>query len=114
MSGRQLALEDIVDLEDEALAETGNIILNSWVATIANLLKRSLKMSLPVVIRGEGRHIFESTGNRTNFVLFLHIKFEISNKEIRGYVALLMDIPSLDELRLLIADFVTNVTRTDG
>jgi chemotaxis protein CheC len=49
--GRQLALEDIVDLEDEALAETGNIILNSWVATIANLLKKNLKMSLPVVIR---------------------------------------------------------------
>ena len=37
--GRQLPLEDIVDLEDEALAETGNIILNSWVATIANLAK---------------------------------------------------------------------------
>ena len=33
--GRQLSLEDIVNLEDEALAETGNIILNSWVATIA-------------------------------------------------------------------------------
>ena len=36
---RELPLEDIVDLEDEALAETGNIILNSWVATIANLLR---------------------------------------------------------------------------
>ena len=47
-----------------------------------------------------------------NLVLFLHIKFEISNKEIRGYVALLMDIPSLDELRLLIADFIKDVTRT--
>jgi chemotaxis protein CheC len=47
--GRQLPLEDIVDLEDEALAETGNIILNSWVATIANLFKRGLKRSLPVV-----------------------------------------------------------------
>jgi chemotaxis protein CheC len=35
--GRQLPLEDIVDLEDEALAETGSTILNSWVATIANL-----------------------------------------------------------------------------
>jgi len=110
--GRHLTLEDIVDLEDEALAETGNIILNSWVATIANLLKRALKMSLPVVVRGEGRHIFESTGNRTSLVLFLHIMFEISNKEIRGYVALLMDIPSLDELRLLIADFIKDVTRT--
>jgi chemotaxis protein CheC len=51
-----------------------------------------------------------STG--ANLVLFLHIKFEISNKEIRGYVALLMDIPSLDELRLLIADFIKDVTRT--
>jgi chemotaxis protein CheC len=37
--GRQLSLEDIVNLEDEVLAETGNIILNSWVATIANLLQ---------------------------------------------------------------------------
>ena len=53
--GRELALEDIVDLEDEALAETGNIILNSWVATIANLLKSALKMSLPIVIRGDSQ-----------------------------------------------------------
>jgi chemotaxis protein CheC len=111
--GRALTLEDIVDLEDEALAETGNIILNSWVATLANLLKRGLKMSLPVVVRGDGRHIFETAGQQqSNLVLFLHIRFEISKKEIRGYVALLMDIPSLDELRLLIADFIKNATAT--
>src|SRR3954447_24978803 len=41
--GRQIPLADILDLEDEALAETGNVILNSWVATIANLLKEKLK-----------------------------------------------------------------------
>ena len=45
MVGRALTLEDIVDLEDEALAETGNIILNSWVATLANLLKRGLEVT---------------------------------------------------------------------
>ena len=48
--------------------------------------------------------------NRDSLVLFLHIKFEISKKEIDGYVALLMDIPSLDGLRSLIADFVNRVT----
>jgi chemotaxis protein CheC len=112
--GRQLPLSDIVDLEDEALAETGNIILNSWVATIANLLKRGLRMSLPIVIRGDSRHVFESVEDRASLILFLHIRFEIRNKEIGGYVALLMDIPSIDELRLLIADFVTRVTKTDG
>jgi chemotaxis protein CheC len=109
--GRQLPLEDIVDLEDEALGETGNIILNNWVATIANLLKSALKMSLPVVIRGDSRKIFQ--GAPSSLVLFLHIKFDIHQKEIRGYVALLMDIPSLDELRSLIADFVRSVTQTD-
>jgi chemotaxis protein CheC len=112
--GRHLSLTDIVDLEDEALAETGNIILNSWVATIANLLKRGLKMSLPVVVRGKGRHMFESVEARENLILFLHIRFEIRNKEIRGYVALLMDIPSMDELRSLIADFIASVTKTNG
>ena len=102
--GRQLPLEDIVDLEDEALAETGNIILNSWVATIANLFKRGLKMSLPVVVRGDSRRMFESIETAGRLVLFLRIRFEVSNREIRGFVALLMDIPSIDELRSLIAD----------
>ena len=109
--GRQLPLEDIVSLEDEALAETGNIILNSWVATIANLLKSGLKMSLPMVIRGDSSQMFRGDESQS-LVLFLHIKFEISRKEIRGYVALLMDIPSVEELRSLIADFISNATNT--
>jgi chemotaxis protein CheC len=112
--GRQLPLEDIVDLEEEALAETGNILLNSWVATIANLLERTLEMSLPVVIRGHGRRIFDVGERHDSLILFLHITFEISKRQIRGYVALLMDIPSMDELRALLAGFVEQVTRTNG
>jgi chemotaxis protein CheC len=109
--GQHLPLEDIGNLEDEALAETGNIILNSWVATIANLLKSGLKMSLPTVVRGDSGQMFRS-GESQNLVLFLQINFEISTKEVRGYVALLMDIPSVEELRSLIADFISNATRT--
>jgi len=109
--GRQLPLEDIGNLEDEALAETGNIILNSWVATIANLLKSTLKMSLPIVVRGDSRQMLRSDESQ-NLVLFLHIKFELRKKEIRGYVALLMDIPSIGELRSLMADFISNSTRS--
>jgi chemotaxis protein CheC len=112
--GKQASVEDIMDIEDESLAETGNIILNSWVATIANLLKRSLKMALPVVIRGAGRDLFQTADVEEPKVLFLHIKFDIHNKEIRGYVALLMDIPSIDELRALIADFVIRSIEKKG
>jgi chemotaxis protein CheC len=109
--GRELPFEDIVNLEDEALSETGNIILNGWVATIANLLKSGLKMSLPVVVRGSSKQLFTSPETANRSVLFLHISFEISKKAIHGYVALLMDIPSIDALRALIADFVSRVTQ---
>ena len=34
--GAEHSLEDVIDLEQEALAETGNIILNACLATIAN------------------------------------------------------------------------------
>jgi chemotaxis protein CheC len=44
-------------------------------------------------------------------VLFLHIRFEISTRNIHGYVALLMDIPSIDSLRSLLADFITDATQ---
>jgi chemotaxis protein CheC len=109
--GRQLPLEDIVDLEDEALAETGNIILNSWVSTLANLLKQKLRMSLPVVFRHDRHQIFENADPRPSVILFLHIKFDTRQHKISGYVALMMDIPSIDELRKVIAEFVTTVSK---
>ena len=108
--GRELPLQDIGSLEDEALAETGNIILNSWIAAIANLLKQSLKISLPIVLRGDSEVMLKSTEEQ-KLVLFLHILFEVSTKEIQGYVALLMDIPSIDVLRALLADLVGRLAR---
>jgi chemotaxis protein CheC len=85
--GATAPLRDIADLEDEALAEIGNVILNGWVSTIANLLKRGLRMSLPAVIRG-GSRLFETGAIAEGLVVFLNIKFEIDREEIRGYVAL--------------------------
>src|ERR1700752_14134 len=58
ITGGGLPLEDIIELEQEALAETGNILRNSCLATIANMLQRSLKMSLPEVLRGNAATFF--------------------------------------------------------
>jgi chemotaxis protein CheC len=65
-----------------------------------------------MVVRGDGKHVFAVGESPRTSVLFLRIRFEISRREIQGYVALLMDIPSIEELRSLVADFVINVTRT--
>ena len=71
--GAEQSLEDIIDLEQEALAETGNIILNACLATIANVLRKTMRMSLPSVIRGDGPRCSNPKVARPddNLVLFL-------------------------------------------
>ena len=84
--GREHSLEDVIDLEQEALAETGNVILNACLATIANVLRRSMRMSLPSVIRGDGATLFEirSSDPDGDLVLFLYIDFTIKSRDVRG------------------------------
>jgi chemotaxis protein CheC len=60
--GDKHSVEDIVALEHEVLAEAGNIILNAFLGTIANVLRQSMRISLPSVIRGTGTRLFEDQG----------------------------------------------------
>lgn len=111
--GSEHSLEDVIDLEQEALAETGNIILNGCLATIANVLHRTMRMSLPMIVRGDGATLFEigSPAVGGDLVLFLYIDFNIKNRNIRGFIALLMDLPSVNALKELVNDFVKGIEK---
>jgi chemotaxis protein CheC len=108
VTGGELPLEDIIELEQEALAETGNIILNGCLATIANMLQRSLRMSLPEIVRGASADLFDLAGvsEGEDVVLFLYIDFSVRARDIRGYIAMLMDLPAMSALKLLIGDLI--------
>lgn len=112
VTGGELPLEDIIELEQEALAETGNIILNGCLATMANMLQRSLKMSLPEILRGEGPEFFDLAPppEAGDVVMFLYIDFAVRKRDIRGYIAMLMDMPSLEAMKGLLAEFIERTT----
>ena len=109
--GPEHSLEDVIDLEQEALAETGNIILNACLGTIANVLRKTMRMSLPAVIRGDGAKMFdvEAAASKGDLVVFLYIDFTIKKRDIRGFIALLMDLPSITALKKLVKDFVVGI-----
>ena len=115
VTGGDLPLEDIIELEHEALAETGNIILNGCLATMANMLQRSLKMSLPEILRGEGPELFDLAPppEAGDVVMFLYINFAVRERDIRGYIAMLMDLPSLAALKRLVGEFIDRVMNDD-
>ncbi|MFC4594942.1 MULTISPECIES: chemotaxis protein CheX [Sphingobium] len=116
VTGGELSAEEVIEMEREALAETGNIILNSCLATMANMLKRSLSMTIPEVLRGDGAMLFEIDENAKaeGLVLFLYIDFAVRQRDIRGYIAMLMDIPSLATLKELLDEFILRIVGEDG
>jgi chemotaxis protein CheC len=111
VTGQIMSPEEASEMEEEALTETANVVLNSCLATLANMLERPLEMSIPLVTRGGGARLFQSglPEGPDSAVLFLYINFAINDRNIRGYLAMLMDLPSLEALRALIRDFIVRV-----
>ena len=93
------------------------MVLYGCLATMANMLQRPLEMSLPAVVRGDGQVLFEladtDADGDVGVVLFLYINFSVSGRDIRGYIAMLMDLPSIDALRVLIAEFLERIVGDD-
>lgn len=116
VTGESLSAADLAEMEREALTETGNVILNSCLATIANMLKRSLAMTIPEVLHGNSATLFEidNADDKDGLVLFLYIDFAVRKRDIRGYIAMIMDIPSLEKLKELLDEFITRVVGDDA
>lgn len=110
--GDEVVAADVISLKEEALSETGNVILNGCLGTIANMLNQSLQMSLPRVLYGDGKVLFDVNAGvvTEGLVLFLYINFSVKDRNIRGYIAMIMDLPSLSILKDLLGDFIARVT----
>lgn len=99
MLGDEVPLEQLTELEQEALLEVGNIILNACLGSLSNQLKLPVEGSLPVYVRGRGARILElgagkAVANQEELVMFLHVDFSLLRKDIHGYLAFVMDIVS--------------------
>ena len=107
--GAELSLDDIMELEQEALAETGNILLNGCLSTMANSLQRNLKISLPEVIHGDGTDFFRNSSAEER-VLFIYINFAVKQRDIQGFLAMILDLPSLVMLQKLLDAYIERST----
>jgi len=100
MVGEAVPLKELTDMEQEAMCEIGNIMLNSCVGTLANIFQRELQGSLPQYHVGTSDEILTATGSAADsVVLMLHIDFLLEKHQILGYVAFVLDISALHDLK---------------
>lgn len=108
VSGDAVAVEDIPALAPEALLETGNVVLQACLGTIANMLHRNLNIGTPKLVEGRAREMFPRVSR--DAVLFVYINFSLRGRRIRGYIALLMELAAMTALKRLVAEFVERET----
>jgi chemotaxis protein CheC len=72
-----------------------------------------MRMSLPSIVRGDGATLFEVDGAASGgqFVLFLYIDFNIKRRDVHGFIALLMDLPSIALLKEIVHDFISDMEK---
>ncbi|HEU4845599.1 MAG TPA: chemotaxis protein CheC [Burkholderiaceae bacterium] len=100
MVGEAVPLQELTAMEQEALCEIGNIILNACVGTLANIFQRELHGSLPEYHVGTSDEILTASGSVADaVVLMLHIDFVLEKHQIHGYVAFILDISALHDLK---------------
>lgn len=106
MVGGTVPLEDLGEMEQEALAEIGNILLNAVVASVADNLDIALDGSLPEVELGIVSDVLLSGQDITEPLLSLQVRFAMASRRIEGYLAFLLDMQSTGLLEQKVALFL--------
>lgn len=89
------AAEQISELEQDALAEVGNIIINSCMNSLAQIFDTEMIGTLPGVRSAEPQELFtEQPGGE--LVLMARIGMNMMSQRIGGYVLFLMELPALE------------------
>ncbi|MFZ2302985.1 MAG: chemotaxis protein CheC [Gallionella sp.] len=111
MMGSQVGIEEMVEFEQEAMCELGNIILNACLSSMADILKLTLDSSLPVYSVGETDTILRQIVSEANqpVMLVLHIDLAIEKRLSQGYLVFLLSSSSLRELLIHIDRFIAGI-----
>jgi len=99
ISDDTVPLMDMTEMEEEALSEVGNIIINAVVGSLSNTLNDEIRSGLPQFRRDVLENIFQDLQDDISdekLVLFIQIDFNLSVHDINGYVAILLGVDAME------------------
>ncbi|HEV2676055.1 MAG TPA: chemotaxis protein CheC [Aliidongia sp.] len=104
-----LTAEEVTELEQEALVEIGNIILNGCLSSIADSLVGEIETSIPVLLHANLATILPQTTGDEPVLLVLTIDFTIRSRDIQGHIVFLMDMQAASMFQQLVADYIASI-----
>lgn len=100
-------LDFLTEMEQEALTEVGNIILNACLSAVADIIGDEIENEIPELIKGTPTEVImgASEGGDEDYVVQLQMQFQVHHVDIEGRIAFLMDIAALDTFRKKLAEY---------
>lgn len=91
--GHELTASEISELEQDTLAELGNILLNSCLATLANILHREIHTALPEAYSGNCTNMLKLLcEQKDSIIMLVQVDFSLLQRELQGYLAFIIDL----------------------
>jgi chemotaxis protein CheC len=111
MIGSQVSMGDLVDFEQEAMCELGNIILNGCMSAIADLLKVELSSTLPEYTVDASDVVVDALLSDITqpVIMVLYIDLAIEKRQTHGYLVFLLTSSSLVELVAALDRFLASL-----
>ncbi len=110
---QELSQDMLTELEQDALMEVGNVILNSCLSTLADvLMKEEVASGLPIFMIGSAQEVLDATiPLEDEIVMFLRMNFKLHSSNISGYVAFILDIASIHRFKDSVNEYVRQCKR---
>lgn len=98
--GSHLSEELITEMQEDALNEIGNIVLNACIGAIATNLDIEFEVALPVFEKGDPMTLLmPSSPTDNDIVLLIKIQMHLSECEINGFLVFMLGPSSQQDLQ---------------
>ena len=110
MLGGAIPVEELSEMEGEALCEVGNIVLNACISTLANLLETEIETEVPNLLIGTCSEVLSSSlGQGDNRVLYLRMTFSIDRLDLFGHISFFLNVASTNKLKECLQNYFDKI-----
>lgn len=102
-------LEQLTELEQDALLEVGNILLNVCISSLSDMLAIPMQSDLPELYLCGSHDILSDLDWHDSTVMLLQIRFSVEHRSIDGQLAFILSMPSLEQLRLALDRYLGQI-----
>lgn len=104
--GKDMPISEMRELEQEAFVEVGNILFNSCVSVISDMVGFRFQCGIPRFLSGKFSQLMPEFNNADSCLLLLNIDFIVESVQIHGYIMFLMKLDSVDLLKSAITKYI--------